>query len=589
MDSAERVAEDAWIHKLGPEAEALFATGREPEPYVRSRIVDPIVTLLRGGQNVALVGPVGVGKRSLALSLRRSEAWSDEVQPTLCFDEPVPHPHSWPVYVTTTRDWIAGCYYVGNLENRIHAMLRRAKKPCILVFEAVHTAIGAWQGRAEANDLVDMLVGVATHPQVHMVVTATPDGWAQLRERKAEFAAQFAVVEPAPPSASEARTIATEELSRRGVRDWAADQALSEAFALAVRHHPSEVPLGPVLRLLRGALSQAGGGAAPAALRAACARHLGLQRCWVGRDLVPAAESVLAMLEQTVIGQTEACAAVVDDLIAGVYGLASPGRPRSYVFAGPPGIGKTSLACALATVLGGPDARPLRFDCSELVSPGDALRLLSSGEPDSLVVGLTERPGAVVLFDEVDRAHPFVRGLLYQLLEGRVTTREGTLVSSANATVIMTTNAGDAAWMRPGMDEQQAEQARAATLRACAEVLGDAVTSRVTRLLVFPPLPGDAGRSIVELELERVAALPHLRERGVSVAATPRLVEALAATCLSSRSGARGVQKAVYVAVAVPVARLLNEQDVRRSRLVVDAITSADELQGVRIEIERWN
>ncbi len=73
------------------------------------------------------------------------------------------------------------------------------------------------------------------------------------------------------------------------------------------------------------------------------------------------------------------------------------------------------------------------------------------------------------------------------------------------------------------------------------------------------------------------------------MAATPRLVEALAAACLSSRSGARGVQKAVYVAVAVPVARLINEQDVRRSRLVVDALTSADELEGVRIEIERWN
>ena len=89
------------------------------------------------------------------------------------------------------------------------------------------------------------------------------------------------------------------------------------------------------------------------------------------------------------------------------------------------------------------------------MSPSDALRLLSTDEPDSLVVGLMERPGAVVLFDEVDRAHPFVRGLLYQLLEGRVTTREGGLVSSANATVIMTTNAGDGAWMRAGMDEAQ--------------------------------------------------------------------------------------------------------------------------------------
>jgi ATP-dependent Clp protease ATP-binding subunit ClpB len=240
-------------------------------------------------------------------------------------------------------------------------------------------------------------------------------------------------------------------------------------------------------------------------------------------------------------------------------------------------------------VLGGASSRPLRFDCTELVAPSDALRLLSTDEPDSLVVGLLEQPGAVVLFDEVDRAHPFVRGLLYQLLEGRITTREGGLVSSANATVILTTNAGDGAWMHAGMNEAQKGQARAATLRACAEVFGDAITSRVTRLLVFPPLAAAAGRSIVELELERFGGRPDLKERGIMVSATPRLVEALAHSGLSSRSGARGVQKAVYIAVAIPVAQLINEQDVRRSRLVVDAMTAGEELEGVRIEIERWN
>lgn len=595
MDSPERLAEAAWIHKLGPEAETLFTKGNEAEPYVRSDVVDPVVTLLRHGQSVAFVGPVGVGKRSLALSLRRSEAWSDEVQPTLAFDVPVAHPHSWPVYCTTTRHWIAGSFYVGNLENRVDMMLRRVKKPAVVVFESVHTAIGAWQGLGDHLDLVDLLVSVVTHPRLHMVVTTTPDGWAQLRERKPDFAAQFAVVEVPAPSVPESRVIAARELARRGVDAPAAALAVDEAFALAGRHFPAEPSLGPALRLLRGALSRPGGSADLAAVRAACAEQLGLKRCWVGRDLVPGSATVLAHLEKSVLGQHDACAAVVDDLTAAVYGLASPGRPRSYVFAGPPGIGKTSLACALQEVLGGPGSQPLRFDCTELVAPSDALHLLSTDESGSLVVGLVERPGAVVLFDEVDRAHPFVRGLLYQLLEGRITTREGDLISSANATVIMTTNAGDEAWMRPGMEAGQdgdsghVEQARAATLRACAEVLGDAITSRITRLLVFPPLAGSAGRSIVELELERFVERPDLKERGVSVSATPRLVDALAHSGLSSRSGARGVQKAVYIAVAIPVARLINEQDVRRSRLVVDAMTAGEELEGVRIEIERWN
>ena len=587
MDSPERLAEAAWIHKLGPEAETLFTKGSEP--FVRSAVVDPIVSLLRAGQSVALVGPPGVGKRSLALSLRRSDAWSDESQPTLSFDVPMAHPQSWPVYCTTTRHWIAGSFYVGNLENRVDLMLRRVKKPAIVLFESVHTAMGAWQGRGDNLDLVDLLVSVVTHPRLRMVVTATSDGWAQIRERKPDFAAQFVVVDTPAPSDSESRVIAALELARRGVDIPTADKAIAEAFALAGRHFGVEPSLGPVLRLLHGALSRPGGGAGLSAIRTACAAQLGLERCWVGRDLVPAAPSILTRLEETVLGQHDACAAVVDDLVAAVYGLGSPGRPRSYVFAGPPGIGKTSLACAFQHVLGGAGSEPLRFDCTELVSPSDALRLLSTDVPDSLVVGLLERPGAVVLFDEVDRAHPFVRGLLYQLLEGRITTRQGRLVSSANATVIMTTNAGDGAWMRAGMNDAQKEEARAATLRACAEVLGDAITSRVTRLLVFPPLAAADGRSIVELELERFVERPDLKERGIMVNATPRLVEALAHSGLSSRSGARGVQKAVYIAVAIPVARLINEQDVRRSRLVVDAMTSNEGLEGVRIEIERWN
>mgnify|MGYP001068206051 CR=1 FL=1 len=289
------------------------------------------------------------------------------------------------------------------------------------------------------------------------------------------------------------------------------------------------------------------------------------------------------------LGQHDAVTAVVDDLIASAHGLGSPGRPRSYVFARPPGIGKTSLARAVQQVLGGPGSAPLRFDCSELPGPQDAKRLLDVNEPDSLAGGLMARPGAVVLFDEVDRSHPLVRGLLYQLLEGRLTTLEGRLVPSANATVVMTTNAGEAAWMRPLAGDKERDAARAATVRACADMLGAAITSRVTRIIVFPPLSNEDGRSIVELELERFTARPDLRERCISVSATPRLVDALARNGVSSRSGARGVQKVVYVAVAVPVARFINEQRVARSRLVVDALGGGDELDGVRIEVERWN
>ncbi len=590
MDSPDRVAEAAWLHKLGPEAESLLTKGGESAPVVRKEIVDQVVLLLRSGQNVALVGPEGVGKRSVALTLRRSAAWGDDFRPTLDFDEPVAHPLSWPVFCTKVRHWIAGSYYVGNLENRIHTMLTRVRKPAVVLLDSAPHAIGAWQGRGDVMDLVDLLVDVAAHPRIAMVVTATPEGWGALRERKPDFAAQFVEVDVPAPAETQAREIAMRELRRGGIEVEAAKAAVDEAFVLAGRHFGAEPVLAPALRLLRAAASNDGmAGGVAFALRAVCAAQLGVARCWVGRDFAPPASSLVARLEETVLGQHDAVTAVVDDLIAWVHGLGSPGRPRSYVFAGPPGIGKTSLACAFQQVVGGPESSPLRFDCSELPGPQDAKRLLDVDEPDSLAGGLMSRPGAVVLFDEVDRAHPLVRGLLYQLLEGRLTTLEGRHVPSANATVIMTTNAGEAAWMRPLAGEKERDDARAATVHACADMLGAAITSRVTRVLVFPPLSNEDGRSIVELELQRIASRPDLRERHISVSATPRLVEALARSGVSSRSGARGVQKTVYVAVAVPVAQFINERHVARSRLVVDAVGRGDELDGVRIELERWN
>jgi len=81
MDSPERAAEAGWLHRLDPEAEGPLARGREPEPYVRSEVVDPVVALLRSGQNLALAGPTGVGERSVARGLRRSCASDDALVP----------------------------------------------------------------------------------------------------------------------------------------------------------------------------------------------------------------------------------------------------------------------------------------------------------------------------------------------------------------------------------------------------------------------------------------------------------------------------------------------------------------------------
>lgn len=579
-ETAERLERVSRLEALGPEVEALFAKGLARAPLVIGDRVDPVVRQLRAGNSVALVGPSGAGKRSIAYGIRRSGVWGEGPQMTIPLDGSAAHPSAWPLYRTTVRHWMDGALYVGNLEQKINGICRSVGGDSIVLFESVHQAIGAWQGRHESLDLVDLMVEVADHPRIHLVVTATAEGWVALKEKKPDFVARFVVVDVAPPDELESRLIITFGL---GDVDCHCG-AIEEALRLASRYFPNESPLGPAMRMLRSASAAQGGPVEAEGVRRACARELGVQRHWVGSDRTRQASEIIAELEQSVIGQREACSAVANDLVAGSLGLIAPGGPVSYVLAGTPGVGKTSLACAVQRLLGGARSEPWRIDCSEYAASSlDVLRLLSN-EPGSLVTGLARRPGTVVLLDEIDRLHPSARDLLYQMLgEGRITSLEGETISCSNAVVFMTTNAGSKPWMRSGMDCAAQDQAAAFTRRACVEMLGPAIASRVTRILVFPPLRSEHTESIVRAELSKVETLPGIVERGLSIDVSGGLVAALAAFGRSNTSGARGLQKVIHEVVMIPISRYLNERPGTTGTLQIDALEVAGNFEGVRV------
>lgn len=577
-ETPERLDRVSRLEELGPEVETLFAKGLAKAPLVICDRVDPVVRYLRAGRNVALVGRSGSGKRSIAYSLRRSGVWGEHPQLTLALTEGGAHANSWPLYRTSVRHWMDGALYVGNLEQKVTLVCRRVKRDSIVLFESIHKAIGAWQGRNESLDLVDLLVDVADHPMIHMVVTTTPEGWVRLKEVKPDFADRFVVVEVSPLDGIESRMVATLGLSDG---DYAPD-AIDEAFRLARRHFDTEAPLGPVMRLLRGAHAAASGQVEREGVRKTCAAELGVDRRWVGGDRIPSSQEILSQIEEAVVGQHGACTAVADDLVAAALGLSAPGRPLSYVLAGTPGVGKTTLACAVQELLAGQGVQPWRIDCSEYSTPFDVQRLLSDGA-DSLITGLMRRPSAVVLLDEVDRLHPSGRDLLYQVLEGRLTSMRGETVCCANAVVFMTTNIGSGPWLRTSLASEAADRAQAMTRQQCVDMLGPAIASRVGRILVFPPLGEAEAAAIARFELAKAANLPGLVDRSVELDVSEGLVSALASVGRSATNGVRGLQKAVREVVVLPVARYLHEHPDASGHLRLDAIEVGGALEGVRV------
>jgi ATP-dependent Clp protease ATP-binding subunit ClpC len=215
-------------------------------------------------------------------------------------------------------------------------------------------------------------------------------------------------------------------------------------------------------------------------------------------DAVGAAdrERLLALeehLRRRVVGQDAAVEAVADAVRSGRAGLAAPGRPTgSLLFVGPTGVGKTELARALAAALH--DSEPVRFDMAEFADASSLTRLLGAppghvghDEPGQLTEALRRDPYAVLLFDEVEKAHREVTGALLSLLDaGRLTDAHGRSADATHAVVILTSNLG--AELILGAPGGDVEAVREQVLALARVVLRPELVNRVDEVVLFAPL-----------------------------------------------------------------------------------------------------
>ena len=253
-------------------------------------------------------------------------------------------------------------------------------------------------------------------------------------------------------------------------------------------------------------------------------------------------------LRRRVVGQDHALDAVTDTVLTGRAGLGAPGRPvASFLFAGPTGVGKTELARALAEALHGSDERLVRLDLGEFREAHTVARLTGAppgyvghDRPGELVEAVRRTPSCVVLFDEIEKAHPDVLALLLGVLDaGRLTDGRGRTVSFADAVVILTSNLGASA-LTEGRDP---DEARSAVLSALARALRPEFLGRVDEVVLFTPLDPEARRRVVELLLD--GTRERLAAQEVSLEVTPAAVDALVVRGHDPALGARPMRRVV--------------------------------------------
>ncbi len=299
------------------------------------------------------------------------------------------------------------------------------------------------------------------------------------------------------------------------------------------------------------------------------------------------AEKLLRMeeaLHERIVGQEEAVAAVSDAIRRGRSGLKDPRRPiGSFIFLGSSGVGKTELAKTLAWFMFDDDDALLRIDMSEYHEQHTVSRLFGAPpgyvgfeQGGQLTEAVRRRPYRVVLFDEIEKAHPEVLHAMLQILDdGRLTDGQGRTVDFRNTVIIMTSNVGTEfaekggalGFLRTGEERQQEDESRRRIEKALKEVFRPEFINRVDEIIIFSRLTLEQVESIVDLQMCEITE--RLKEQGLQVELTAEARSWLAREGYDPQFGARPLRRALQRHVESPLSIMLLRGDFRSGDRVV--------------------
>jgi ATP-dependent Clp protease ATP-binding subunit ClpC len=285
-------------------------------------------------------------------------------------------------------------------------------------------------------------------------------------------------------------------------------------------------------------------------------------------------------LHGRIVGQEEAVTAVAEAVRRSRAGLGDPQRPiGSFLFLGPTGVGKTELARALADILFGSEDLMVRFDMSEFQERHTVSRLVGAPpgyvgyeEAGQLTERVRRRPYSVLLFDEIEKAHPDVFNILLQILDdGRLTDAQGRTVDFKNTVVIMTSNLGADRIQQHARQRESFEQLKSDLMQTLRHSFRPEFINRIDEIIVFRALSSEQLVEITKLLLDRLGR--RLRAQQIDVVFTNDAVELLAREGFDPEFGARPLRRTIQRLVENELSRLVLGGGVEPGdRVIVDAL-----------------
>ena len=535
----------------------------------------------RTKNNPCLIGEPGVGKTAVA------EGLAQRIVAGL-----VPEPLREKRLLTLDlTGMVAGTKYRGDFEERVKNALAEVSRAgdVLLFIDELHNLIGT--GAAEgAVDAANILKPVLARGELQLVGATTIDEYRRHIERDAALERRFQTVMVGEPTPAQTRVVLD------GLRDkyeshhkvHIGEEAMAAAVDLSVRYIPDRFLPDTAIDLLDEAAARVRlQPRSDTAVTAADVAQVVAE--WTG---IPAArisceEGVrLQSLEQTlhrrIVGQEEAVSAVARAVRRGRVGLQDPNRPAgSFIFLGPTGVGKTELCKALAETLFGDEKAIIRLDMSEYMEKHAVSRLIGSPpgyvgheEGGQLTEAVRRRPYSLVLFDEIEKAHPDLFNLLLQILEdGQLTDARGRRVDFRNTLIIMTSNVGARRLVGEGRVGFSAGIATASTAALRSEAMGELkqlfrpeFLNRVDEIVLFRPLNAQQAAAIATKLLDGLCK--RLQSLGYACSVDDAVAPFLAENGFDPVYGARPLRQAIRSKVEDPLAEKLLAGDYQKGDTV---------------------
>ena len=544
--------------------------------FCRDAELDRMVEILcrRQKNNPCLVGEPGVGKTALAEGLAQRIA--EKRVPRLLQGRRL--------LALDMASLVAGTKYRGDFEERFKNLLEELVRDgsAILFVDEFHTIVGA--GAAEgAIDAASILKPVLARGELQLIGATTNQEFRAHIQKDAALERRFGRVqieEPTPEQAVEIlKGLAPRYERYHGVQ--LPEETLREAVELSVRYLPGRCLPDKAIDLIDEACAAARiraereGETNPSLTREEVARVVaqasGVPAERVGEKERERLDKLEARLDAEVVGQHKAVEAVAGAIRRSRTGLGEPGRPMgAMLFLGPTGVGKTALAKALAAGWFGSEKALLKLDMSEYQEQHAVARLLGAppgylghDEGGQLTEAVRRRPYSVVLFDEIEKAHPDIQNVLLQILEdGQLTDSMGRKADFRNTIVLLTSNlgarflAGQSAPLGFGGGAEAAfEKQSAQAVAEAKQWFRPELIGRLDELIVFRPLGEESMSRIAEKLLTQLEA--RAARSGYQLTHTPRVGPALAAKARSpygARELRRQVDRAVEQALADQIA-----------------------------------